>query len=268
MSVSNQAKRQGKILDEIMAFHRQQLPKTMRDVPLADLRAFASVAPSPRPVLPALQGDGVALLLEGKKASPMTGLMNLHYNAVTLAKDAVDAGATAVSIWTDARHYQGSLDDLRNVKETISVPVIRQDFIFHPYQLYESLVAGADGVVLITAVLDDNTLQKLTIHCRQLGMEPIIEVHTPDDIERALAVTPSIILINRYNWQTFALDKRAARLGSFAPDGIATLVRGGIRTADDIDALADNKIDGALVGRALCKNKNPYRTASMLVRAG
>ncbi len=268
MSVSNQAKRQGKILDEMMAFHREQLPKTMRTVPLADLRAFAAVAPAPRPITPAFQGGGVALVMEGKKASPEKGLLNLRYNAVALAKDVIAAGATAVSIWTDARHYQGSIADLRDVKESVSVPVIRQDFIFHPYQLYESLVAGADGVVLITAVLKDSELHRLSKKCRQLGMEPIIEVHTPDDMDRALAVNPAIILINRREWQTFNLDERAVRLGSFAPDGVTVLLRGGVRTAVDFEMLADNGIDGALVGQALCKNKNPRRLAQELVYAG
>ena len=251
-----------------MAFHREQLPKTMRTVPLADLRAFAAVAPAPRPVVPAFQGRGVSLLLEGKKASPEKGLLNIRYNAAALAKEMVGAGATAVSIWTDARHYQGSLADLRDVKETINVPVIRQDFIFHPYQLYESLVAGADGVVLITAVLNDSDLHRLSKKCRQLGMEPIIEVHTPDDMERALAVDPAIVLINRREWQTFKLDERAARLGGFAPDGVVVLVRGGVRTAVDMQSFADNNIDGVLVGQALCKNKNPRRLAQALIRAG
>jgi len=268
MSVSNQAKRQGKILDEMMTFHREQLPKTMRTVSLADLRAFAAVAPAPRPVAPVFQNGRVSLVLEGKKASPEKGLLNLRYNAVALAKEVTEAGATAVSIWTDARHYQGSLNDLRDVKEKVDVPVIRQDFIFHPYQLYESLVAGADGVVLMTAVLDDSELLNLSKKCRQLGMEPIIEVHTLDDMNRALALEATIILINRREWQTFNLDERVVRLAGFAPDGVVVLAQGVLRTADDMHMLADNGVSGALVGQALCKNRNPRYLAQDLVRAG
>ena len=138
MSVSNQAKSRGKILDEIMAYHRENLPKIMREVPLADLRAFANVTAPARDFYAALKKPGVSLIAECKKASPSKGLMVRKYDPVELARTYAKAGASAISVLTDARHFQGSLEHLRDVKEAVKVPVLRKDFIFDPYQVYEA----------------------------------------------------------------------------------------------------------------------------------
>ena len=123
MSVSNQAKSRGKILDEIMTYHREQLPKTMREVPLADLRAFTAITSPPLDFYAALKKPGVSLIAECKKASPSKGLMVRDYDPVALAKTYAKAGASAISVLTDARHFQGSLEHLRDVKEAIQIIV-------------------------------------------------------------------------------------------------------------------------------------------------
>ena len=130
MSVSKLAKQRGQILDEIMAYHREQLPKIMRETPLEDLRAFASIASPPRDFHAALAQPGVSLIAECKKASPSKGLMVRNYDPVAIAKAYQKAGASAISVLTDGRHFQGSLEDLRDVRETVKIPVLRKDFIF------------------------------------------------------------------------------------------------------------------------------------------
>ncbi|MCP4424354.1 MAG: indole-3-glycerol-phosphate synthase, partial [Chloroflexi bacterium] len=165
-----------------MAYHREQLPKIMRETPLEDLRAFAAVTAPPLDFYAALKKPGVSLIAECKKASPSKGLMVRDYDPVKLAKMYAKAGASAISVLTDGRHFQGSLEHLRDVKEANSsfksqIPVLRKDFIFHPYQVYEARVAGADAVLLITAVLSDTDLRDLLKLTHKLGMNALIEVH-------------------------------------------------------------------------------------------
>ena len=173
MSVSKQVKQRGTILDEIMRYHRENLPKIMREVPMADLRALASVAPPTADFYGALKSPGVSLIAECKKASPSKGLIVRKYDPVRLAQDYISAGARAISVLTDGRHFQGSLADLRDVKEAVSsmklssaqkatgIPILRKDFIFHPYQVYEARAAGADAILLIVRVLQGNELAEL-----------------------------------------------------------------------------------------------------------
>ena len=181
MSVSKVARRRGEILDEIMAYHRERLPKVMREVPLEDLRAFASVAPPPLNFFDALNSPGVSLIAECKKASPSKGLLVPNYDPLGLAQIYTRAGASAISVLTDKRHFQGSLEDLRGIKEGMlddletgfdrKIPILRKDFIFHPYQIYESRVAGADALLLIVRVLSDSELRDLLGITHKLGMQ-------------------------------------------------------------------------------------------------
>lgn len=279
MGVSNMAKRRGTILDEIMAYHRQHLPKVMRDVPLADLRAFTSVTPPTRDFYAALKAPGVSLIAECKKASPSKGLMVRDYDAAQLATTYTRAGARAISVLTDARHFQGSLQDLRDVKEATAElrgsgkqhrpPVLRKDFIFHPYQVYESRVAGADALLLIAAVLSPGELGELLALTHELGMEALVEVHTEAELQSVLAVNPRVIGVNNRNLQTFAVDfENTARLRSLIPDGIVTVGESGIKTVDDVRRMRDIGVDAILVGETLVRSGDVMGTARAFVQAG
>lgn len=286
MGVSNKSKRRGTILNEIMRYHREQLPKIMRDVPLADLRALASVAPPMVSFAAALSGPGVSLIAECKKASPSKGLLAKDYDPIRLTQAYVSAGAKAISVLTDARHFQGSLEHLRDVKEFITsslpdssnrenkatqgkVAVLRKDFIFHPYQIYESRAAGADAILLIAAVLSRNEMAELLKLTRDLQMEALIEVHTAQELGRVLQMEPRVIGINNRNLQTFEVDlENTGRLRSQIPAGIVSVAESGVRSPEDIRELKGMGVDAVLVGEALVRSRNIERATAELVRAG
>jgi indole-3-glycerol phosphate synthase len=280
MSVSKLAKRRGAILDEIMAYHREQLPKRKREIPLEDLRAFTSVAPPTLDFYDALRSPGVALIAECKKASPSKGLMVPDYDPVALATTYVHAGASAISVLTDARHFQGSLEDLRNVKEATAslrttggrgtgIPVLRKDFIFDPYQIYEARVAGADALLLIAAVLEDGAIKKLLALTHQLGMNALVEVHTEREVERVLSIGARIVGVNNRNLQTFAVDfENTARLRRLIPEDVITVGESGLKTTADVERMRDIGVDAVLVGETFVRSHDLHATVSSFVQAG
>ncbi len=271
MSVTNLAKRRGKILDDIMRDHRERLPKTMANTPLEDLRAFASVAPPPTNLLAALQGPRLHLIAGLQKASPVRGLLARKYDPVSQAQQYANMGVTAVAIHTDARHYQGQLEELRDVRETLpaKVPVIRHDFIFDPYQVYESRVAGADGVVLLTAVLGENDLRTLIQLSQKLGMTPLVDAHTPDEVALALVAQAPVILINRRHWQTFEVAEEVpAQLRPIIPADLPVIVTGGLSQPAELAPLRGLGVQGVLVGEALARSKDPLALLKALGQHG
>ncbi len=265
-------KSRGKILDAIMRYHREQLPKIMRDVKPADVRAFAAVAPPALDFYAALKKPGVSLIAECKKASPSKGLMVHKYDAVKIAKTYREAGASAISVLTDGRHFQGSLEDLRNVREAVrDIPVLRKDFMFDPYQIYEARAAGADCILLIAAVLGDNDIASLLKLTHKLGMNALVEVHTEEELTRMLALDPQprIIGVNNRNLQTFKVDfENTARLRKMIPDEIVVVGESGLKTDDDVRHMRDIGVDAILVGETLVKSKNMLATARGFVTAG
>lgn len=269
MSVTNLAKRRGEILDEIMAHHRENLPKVMADVPFADLRAMASVAAPPRDFEAAVRAPGVSLIAECKKASPSKGLLVPNYDPVRLAKLYEKAGAKAISVLTDARHFQGTLAHLRDVREAVRLPVLRKDFLFHPYQLYEARVAGADAVLLIAAVLSDTEMRELLALARKLSMAALVEVHDEAELARVLPLRPGIIGVNNRNLQTFEIDfGNTARLRALIPPEITVVGESGLKTPDDVAAMKEAGVDAVLVGETLVRSKDIVGTARAFVAAG
>lgn len=281
MSVSNQARRRGQMLNEIMAYHREQLPKIMRATPLADVQSLALTAPPPLDFYAALKSPGVSLIAECKKASPSQGLLLADYDPATLARLYVRGGASAISVLTDGRHFQGSLTHLRDVKEALSAdaasarrpaanaPVLRKDFIFHPYQVYEARAAGADAILLIAAVLAPGQLKELLGLARTLGMEALIEVHSETELGWVLQTQPRVVGVNNRNLQTFEVDfGNTARLQRQIPAGIVTVAESGIQSAEQVRTLRALGVDAILVGELLVRSRDPLATVRSLVAAG
>lgn len=267
---------QGKLLDEIMAWKREEVEKVMRERPLATLRALAATVPAAWDFTAALRQPGVSLIAEVKRASPSRGLLSHHFDPVDLARTYVRNGARAISVVTDARFFQGKLEFVTQVKETlvemgVQVPVLRKDFIFEPYQVWESRVAGADAVLLIVAILSDKALRELLQLTWRLGMEALVEVHNEQELARALTTGAKVIGINNRNLRTFEVDLGVTeRLRPLIPPDILVVSESGIHTARDVQRLAALKVDAILVGESLVRadpEKRPERVRE-LVTAG
>ncbi|MDQ4076354.1 MAG: indole-3-glycerol phosphate synthase TrpC [Chloroflexota bacterium] len=257
------------ILDKIMFYKREELPKRKRERPEADLRAALFLAPSPRDFAAALKRPGVSLIAECKRASPSRGLLRHGYDAVALAQEYEANGARAISVLTDSRFFQGKLEDLAAVRQAVSLPVLRKDFIFDPYQILEARAAGADALLLIASLLPGNTLRDLRVQAEELGMQALVEVHDEVELDHALESGAPIIGVNNRDLRTFEVDfETTGRLRPLIPVDKILVSESGIHTADDVRRLAGMGADAMLVGERLVRAKDVAAQVRELVAAG
>ena len=259
----------GTVLDEIIAAKRGEVAQRMAGQPLDAVRQAAVDAPPARDWAGALCRPGVSLIAEIKRASPSAGLLRAGLDPAALATEYEGAGAAALSVLTDARYFQGSLDDLCAARAAVSLPVLRKDFMVSPYQVCEARAAGADAVLMIVAVLDDQDLHELYHLAGTLGMAVLVEVHDEAELQRALAIAPAVIGVNNRDLHTFHVDlDTTARLRAQIPDGTVLVAESGIRTPADVARLAAIGADAMLVGEALVRAARPGEMARALVSAG
>ncbi|HBY94427.1 MAG: indole-3-glycerol phosphate synthase TrpC [Ardenticatenaceae bacterium] len=248
------------ILDEIMRWKRQELPKKIRERPIELVRAQLLVAPPVRPFRAALQPSPAgtpALIAEVKRASPSRGLLRNKFDAVEIASTYAQNGASALSVLTDQHFFQGNMSILQAVRQAVSLPVLRKDFIVDPYQVYEARAGGADALLLIAGILGDRTLRDLLALTREQGMEALVEVHDEAELERALAADAAIIGINNRDLHTFEVDFEAtARLRPRVPAGVTVVAESGIRTPEDVRTLGAMGVDAILVGETLVRARD------------
>lgn len=247
-------------LDQIMAWKRREVPRQKREVPIATLRARAALAPPPRDFAVALRrpvGGRPRLIAEVKRASPSKGLLAHNFDAVRLATAYATGGAAAISVLTDARFFQGNLEYLAAVRQAVSLPVLRKDFIFDPYQVVEARAVGADAVLLIVAVLNDTDLKNLLAEATRWGMAALVEVHDEAEVRRALAVGAQIIGVNNRDLRDFSVNlETTARLRPLVPPEVILVSESGIHDAGDVARVAAMGADAILVGEALVRAKD------------
>lgn len=241
------------ILDDIVSHKKQEIDRRKEAMPLAALKEGRVLIENPRPFRKALtQATEIALIAEIKEASPSAGLIRKDVDPVEIGRLYEDSGAAAISVLTDERFFHGSLANLKQVKEAVSIPLLRKDFIIDAYQIYESRAAGADAVLLIVAILSDDELRAFLSLCRGLGLEALVEVHTESERDRALAAGADVIGINNRDLTTFAVDlSTTVRLVSGMPEGITCVSESGIKTRNDVSRLREAGVNALLVGTAL-----------------
>lgn len=244
-------------LDEIIAHKRTEVEKLL---PRADkLRAAAALRDDVRSFADALRADPtrLAMIAEVKRASPSAGTIAADFDPLTIARGYEKAGASALSILTDEKYFQGRLEYLSLIRSQVDIPCLRKDFIIHEAQIFEAVVAGADAILLIVAALDQPTLEHLLDVAHTYQLDALVEVHDLPELERALATDARIIGVNNRNLKSFTVDLATTEaLAEEVPDDILLVAESGIKTPADAERLAEAGADALLVGETLMRSTN------------
>lgn len=236
---------------------------------LSEVEAAALARPPAIDALAALAPTGrVRIIAEVKRASPSRGSLAAIADPAALASSFETGGASAISVLTEGRKFGGSLADLDAVRDAVSVPVLRKDFIADPYQVFEARAAGADMALLIVAALDQATLRSLYSLIGELGMTALVEAHTADELERALEIGASLVGVNARDLTTFELDQELfGTLAGRIPSGVIRVAESAVKTAADVAHYRRAGADVVLVGEALVTGGDPVHTLREFLEA-
>jgi len=241
-------------LQEIIAHKREEIRPL---IPLADKLRTAAIARNDfRSLEAALTADEhhLAVLAEVKRASPSAGTIKEDFDPVAIARAYERAGCAAISVLTDKKYFQGDLAYLTKIADAVKVPILRKDFIVHPAQIAEAVVAGADAILLIVAGLEQNELVDLLEEAHVLQLEVLVEVHDREELDRALETDARIIGVNNRNLKTMVVDlATTAALAEEVPDDIVFISESGIKTPKDAAFVSKTGADGILVGESLMR---------------
>ena len=243
------------ILEQIVADNQQALKARKRSFPLNELQRTAMEQPPPLDLASALRGDRIKLIAEVKKASPSRGIIRPDFDPAAIARTYAGNGASAISVLTEASHFQGSLNYLKDIRQALGdmrLPLLRKDFLWDRYQIYESRAYGADSLLLIVAVLTLPKLKELLELSHELKMECLVEVHDEAEVEIAIRSGARIIGINNRTARTFNVDLATTeRLRPLIPPGRIVVSESGIKNRSDMENLAKWGVDAALIGESL-----------------
>jgi indole-3-glycerol phosphate synthase len=259
-------------LTEIISLKRARLEKAKRALSVEDLRAQADDArrgAQHHAFRDALNNDSrINVIAEFKRASPSKGMIRADVEAPEIACSYEAGGAAAISVLTEEDRFQGSLDDLRAVRALVKIPVLRKDFIFDEYQLYESAAAGADALLLIVAALDDEKLDRLRrITEDELHMDALVEVHTKDEMHRAVSGGATLIGVNNRDLHSFKVSiEVSVQLAQNAPMGSLLISESGLSSSDDLRRLHALGYQGFLIGETLMRSARPDMALRALLK--
>jgi indole-3-glycerol phosphate synthase len=250
------------ILSQIIAKKRERLAEAKRVVPMEQLRqeALDTTSLSPRHAFrSALQKDGVNIIAEFKRRSPSKGVIRADADVFSIVRSYEAGGAAALSILTEEDHFDGSLADLRTAKAVVNLPVLRKDFVFDEYQVYESAVNGVDAILLIVAALDDRQLESLRRVAEvDLGIDALVEVHDAQEMDRAAGSGATLIGVNNRNLRTFEVSLETSwKLAPLAPRGALLVSESGLHEGADLRRLREQGFNGFLVGESLMRARDP-----------
>lgn len=238
---------------------REAPPATLRDRPLFHLprRGFAQ----------SLKGKTRRIVAEVKKASPSKGLIRADFDPVAIARDYAGHGASAISVLTEERFFQGSLDHLEQIRGAVDVPLLRKDFMLDPYQLLEAKSYGADAVLFIAAMLDPSLMRDLRQQATELSLDSLIEVHTEKELEGAITAGAQLIGINNRDLKTFEVSLATTeRLAPLVPDGTPAICESGIDSLEQIRRVEKMGIRAFLIGESLMRAPHPGKKLAELLQ--
>lgn len=250
------------ILEEIVWYKETEVTLLRERLPLVELQRKIADAPAPRDFIAALRQGKTkpALIAEVKKASPSKGIIRADFDAVAIATAYQTGGASCLSVLTDEKFFQGSFENLAQIRAAVDLPLLCKEFIIYPYQIYLARLKGADAVLLIAAILSDQDLQYFLKIANALKMTALIEVHTLEELDRVLAIPGvKLIGINNRNLQDFSVNLEttkeilAARGEQLQDRGILVVSESGLHTANDLSLVAGAGADAVLIGESLVK---------------
>ena len=250
------------VLNKIIKRKREEIHEGLQKLSMADARAQAYDNTKTRGFAQKLtsqaQSGKAAIIAEIKKASPSKGVIRENFDPASIAKSYEDAGATCLSVLTDRDFFQGSPKYLQQARETVSLPVMRKDFMIDEWQLYESRLMGADCILLIVSALNDTELASFNGIAHELNMSVLVEVHNAEELERALPLKNALLGINNRNLHTFevSLDNTLSLL-PLVPKDRLIITESGIHTKEDVTSMINNKINSFLVGEAFMRKEIP-----------
>jgi indole-3-glycerol phosphate synthase len=257
----------GNVLERIVESTRDEVRRRQESVPLQDLERALAAHRDDRPFSEALTRPGVSLIAEHKRRSPSAGLIREGSTVAEVVAAYERGGAAAVSVLTEGPHFGGSLDDLREARESCRLPVLRKDFIVDRYQVYETAAAGADALLLIVAALSPEELAELYADAQALDLDVLVEVHDERELEHALeTIDADVIGINNRDLTDFSVDlDRTYELLSEVPAGKTVVSESGIHSREQLDELERVGVDAVLVGEALMRAPDMEDAVRVLV---
>ncbi len=258
----------GTVLDRILDARRAAVEHRKKVLPETALKYGVKAATPLRDFAAAISRDAINILAELKPASPSRGVLRDPFDAVALARSLEAAGAAALSILTEEEFFHGSLKNLREARKSIALPVLRKDFIFDPWQVWEARANDADSFLLIVAALGDLQLRDLIGLGRELGMEPLVEVHTTAELDRALAGDARVLGVNNRDLKTLTVRVETSfELIDRIPDHCIAVSESGLRTHDDLLRLRAAGFDAFLIGEHLMLAPDPAAALANLLGA-
>ncbi|RPA60701.1 indole-3-glycerol phosphate synthase TrpC [Aerococcus agrisoli] len=242
------------ILDKIVVSTEIRVDQAKAAVPLEEMKARALAKPINQdfPFEKALVEEGIGFICEVKKSSPSKGLISEDFNYLQIARQYENAGANAISVLTEPDFFQGSNQFLTDIKNEIGLPILRKDFVIDAYQIYEAKAIGADAVLLIVAILDDKQLRDYFQLAQDLGLSALVEAHSVEELERALAISPRLIGVNNRDLKTFKVKlSNSVKMRNRVPEDILFIAESGIKTREDVAVLEEGHVDGILIGETM-----------------
>ena len=245
------------ILDKIIEAKKGEVTHLKQTRPLSELKAAIRDLPSPRDFRGAIKGNACAIIAEVKRRSPSKGIFRDDFDPVNIALVYEEYGAAAVSVLTDQKFFSGDKSYLADIKKTVNLPLLRKDFIIDPYQIYETRHISGDALLLIAGILEKEQLGEYIRLCESLGLSALVEVHSREELDKALASGAGIIGINNRNLKTFTTDlKISLDITPHIPADKIIISESGIHTRKDIETLMEAGIHAFLVGETLMRSEN------------
>ena len=243
------------ILDKIVSVKRKEVEEAIRQRPMRDVMKAADTAPAPLDFLEPLRAaQPIRLIAEVKKASPSKGIIREDFDPIAIAQAYEQGGASCISVLTDVPFFQGSLDYLAAIRAAVTLPLLRKDFIIHPYQIFEARANGADAILLIAKCLTRQELKGLQQLTRELGMHALIELYLPTNLDNVLNTGTELIGVNNRDLTTFEVDlERTIKLRKLISEHCTLVGESGIATRDDALRLEANNVQAMLVGESLMR---------------